>query len=116
MSVNASNKSPWSNHSASSSCATLPDDQPSVQLLTALHLADDPNPPVSPGTAERILNHASGVIAGNEHLTIEDAAELLHSQQDINNMVCATAFGLISTVHKRDQENAEQLECASLNT
>ena len=31
-------------------------------------------------------------------------------------MVRATAFGLISTVHKRDQENAEQLERASVNT
>ena len=30
-------------------------------------------------------------------------------------MVHVTAFGLISTVHKHDQENAEQLERASLN-
>jgi len=83
--------------------------------VTALHLANEPNPPVSPSTAKRILNHASGVIAGNEHLTIKNMAELLCSQQDINNMVHVTAFGLISTVHKHDQENAEQLERASLN-
>ena len=31
-------------------------------------------------------------------------------------MVRTIAFGLISTVHKRDRENAEQLERASLNT
>ena len=110
MSVNTSNESPQSSQSPSSSHATSPDNQPSAQLLTTLHLAKDPNPPVSPGTAKHILNHTSGVVAGNEHLTIEDAAELLHSQQDINNMVCATTFGLISTVHKCDQENAEQLE------
>jgi len=30
-------------------------------------------------------------------------------------MVHMTTFGLISTVHKRNQENAEQLEWASLN-
>jgi len=66
--------------------------------------------------AERILTHASEVAVGHENLTIEDVAKLLRSKQDINDMVHATAFGLISMVHKHDQENAEQLEQASLNT
>ena len=107
MSINASNESPQSSRSPSSSRATSPDNQPSAQLLTALHLAEDPNPPVSPGTATRILEHAMGVAAGNKHLTLEDAAKLLRSQQDINSMVRATAFGLVSTIHKCDQENLE---------
>ena len=110
MSIIVSNESPQSSPSPSSTHASSLNNQPSTQLLTALYLAEDPNLPVSPGTAERILNHASGAIAGNKHLTIEDAAELLCSQQDINSMVRATAFGLISTIHKCNQENVEQLE------
>ena len=31
-------------------------------------------------------------------------------------MVCATAFRLVSTIHKREQENREQLDRANLNT
>ena len=61
-----------------------PDNRPSAQLITALHLAEDPNPPVSLGTTQRILTYATGVSAGNEDLTIKDAAELLHFQQDLN--------------------------------
>ena len=93
---------PQSSRSSSSTRPSSPNNEPSAQLLAALHLAEEPNPPVSPGTATRILQHASGVIATHENLTIEEAAELLRSQQDINNMVCATAFGLVSTIHKRD--------------
>ena len=102
MSVNASNESPQSSRSPASTRPSSPNNELSAQLLATLHLAKEPNPPVSPGTAERILTHTSGVIATSEHLTIEEAAKLLRSQQDINDMVCATAFGLVSTIHKRD--------------
>ena len=105
MSVNASNKSPQSSRSPNSTQPSSPNNEPSAQLLAALHLAEEPNPPVSPGTATRILQHASGVIASNENLTLEEAAELLRSQQDVIDMVRATAFGLVSTIHKREQEN-----------
>jgi len=116
MSVNASNESPQSSRSPSSTRPSSPNNEPSAQLLAALHLAEEPNPPISPGTATRILQHASGVIATNNNLTLEDAAKLLCSQQDVNDMVCATAFGLVSTIHKHEQENREQLDRANLNT
>ena len=116
MSVNASNESPQSTRSANSTRSSSPSNEPSAQLLAALHLAEEPNPPVSPSTAQRILQHTSRVVATNDHLTLEDAAELLRSQQDINDMVRATAFGLVSTIHKCEQENREQLDRANLNT
>jgi hypothetical protein len=80
-------------------------------------MADDPNPPISPRTAANILDHATGVQPSANTTTLDpvEAAQLLWSQQDINEMVRATAFGLISTIHKRDQQSRMVIDRANQN-
>src|SRR6267154_1685135 len=117
-SINQSNKSP------TSSTSSLPDleeaplrfisvepptfaisvthDPPSFALSTALEEATQQHPPVSPRMATCIFNHAwHDYIPHNEPLSAEEAEDFLLKNNDLNATVCATAYRLVSTIHRR---------------
>jgi hypothetical protein len=72
--------------------------------------ASQQHPPVSPGTATRIFNTAWAAYGPtNQPLSSEAAEDLLMEQEDLGNTICATAYGLISTIHRRTQQYDRQL-------
>jgi hypothetical protein len=86
---------------------------PSFPLSVALDEASQQHPPVSPGTATHIFNSAwANYGPTNQPLSPEDAEGLLLEQEDLGDTVRATAYGLISTVHRRTQQFDRQLRAA----
>ena len=130
-SVNMSNESPkgsrpaspaTTEHSNASSDASSINNQPSAAFVAALQLAADEHPPVSPRTAKGILARTQGVDTLQDvngffqaGFGLDDAAELLRSQQEINDMVRDTAYGLLATLDKRTWEGTRQLDRAHRN-
>ncbi len=74
---------------------------PSFVLSAALEEAAQQNPPVSPRTATHIFNHAwRDYIPRNEPLSAEEAEDFLLENDNLNATVRATAYGLVSTIHR----------------
>src|SRR6266853_5898665 len=115
-SINQSNESP------ASSVSSLPDereppphfisvepptvisithDPPSFALSAALKEATQQYPPVSPGMATRVFDRAwRNYIPCNEPLSTEEAEDFLLKNDNLNATVRATAYGLMSTIHR----------------
>src|SRR6266851_9703185 len=75
---------------------------PSFALSAALKEATQLHPPVFPGTATHIFNHAWGDDAPtNEPLSAEEAEDFLRNNEDLESTIRATAYGLVSTIHRR---------------
>jgi len=73
---------------------------PSFALSATLKEVNQQHPPVSPRTATRIFNHAwRDYVPRNEPLSAEEAEDFLLKNDDLNTTVCATAYGLMSTIH-----------------
>src|SRR5229473_4207135 len=87
---------------------------PSFTLSAALEEASQQHPPVSPRTATRILNRAwHDYVPHNEPLCPEEAEDFLLENNDLNTTVHATAYRLMSTIHRRATQyshNIRQLE------
>ena len=85
-------------------------DPPSFALSAALEEATQLHPPVSSGTATHIFNHAW---PGNNHpddpLSPEAAEDFLRNNEDLETTVRATAYGLVSTIHRRTAQYAHNI-------
>jgi hypothetical protein len=79
----------------------------------ALDEASQQHPPVSPETATHIFNSAWATYGpANQPLSPEATEDLLMEQEDLGDTVCATAYGLVSTIHRRAQQYDRQLRAA----
>ena len=88
-------------------------DPPSFALSAALEEATQVHPLVSPRTATHIFNHAwRGNDPSNEPLSAEEAENFLRSNEDLNTMVRATAYGLVSTIHCHAAQYAHNMRIA----
>src|SRR6266851_1553944 len=126
-SINQSNKSP------ASSVSSVPDDEepppcfisiepptfalavthnpPSFVLSTTLEEATQQHPPVSPGTATRIFNHTwRNYVPCNEPLSAEEAEDFLHENDNLNATIRATAYRLMSTIHRRAAQYSHNIQ------
>ena len=85
-------------------------DPPSFTLSAALEEATQLHPPVSPGTATRIFNRAW---PSDDHpddpLSPEAAEDFLRNNEDLETTVRATAYGLVSTIHRRTAQYAHNI-------
>ena len=92
-------------------------DPPSFTLSAALEEATQLHPPVSPGTATRIFNHAW---PNDDHpddpLSPEAAEDFLRNNEDLETTVRATAYGLVSTIHRRAAQYTHNLRLAEQRT
>jgi len=88
-------------------------DPPSFALSTTLEEVTQQHPPVSPGTATRIFDHAwRNHVPRNEPLSAEEAEDFLLENDDLNTTVRATAYGLISTIHHRTTQYSHNMQQA----
>ena len=77
-------------------------DPPSFTLSAALEEAAQQHPPVSPGTATQIFNCTwCDRVPCDEPLSPEEAEDFLLENNDLSTTVCATTYGLVSTIHRR---------------
>src|SRR6266851_6953752 len=92
-------------------------DPPSFALSAALEEAMQLHPPVSPGTATRIFNSAW---PDDDHpddpLSAEAAENFLRNNEDLEATVRATAYGLVSTIHRRAAQYTHNLRLAEQRT
>src|SRR5216683_4318395 len=92
-------------------------DPPSFTLSAALEEATQLHPPVSPGTATRIFNHAWGDDAPtNAPLSAEDAEDFLRHNEDLESTIRATTYGLVSTIHRRTAQYTHNLRLSEQRT
>jgi hypothetical protein len=83
---------------------------PSFPLSVALSEASSRYPPVSPGTATRVFNNAwASYGPPDQPLSTEAAEDILLEQDDVNEAVRATAYGLVSTIHRRTQQYTQHM-------
>jgi hypothetical protein len=76
----------------------------------ALSEASSRYPPVSPGTATHIFNNAwASYGPPNQPLSAEAAEDILLEQDNVNEAVRATAYGLVSTIHRRVQQYTQHM-------
>jgi len=87
---------------------------PSFALSAALEEATQQHPPVSPRMATHIFNCAwHDYVPRNEPLSAEEAEDFLLKNNDLSATVRATAYGLVSTIHRHTAQythNIRQLE------
>ena len=89
---------PFSNTSATALIETSW--PPSFPLSVTLAEADQRYPPVLPRMATRIFNSVwASYGPNNQLLSAQQAEDLLLKQEDLGNTICATAYGLVSTIH-----------------
>ena len=116
VSLNLSNESPASTQAPSPNNNELPPPfkasspaqegppPPSFPLSVVLSEASSRYPPISPGTATHVFNNAwASYRPPDQPLSAEAAEDILLKQDNINEAVRATAYGLISTIHCRAQ-------------
>ena len=85
-------------------------DPPSFVLSTALKEATQQHPPVSPGTATHIFNHVwHDYVLRNKPLSTEEVEDILQENDDLDATVHATAYGLMSTIHRRAAQYSHNL-------
>jgi hypothetical protein len=121
-SLNLSNESPASTRAPSPDNNELPppfeapaptqegSPPPSFPLSVALSEASSRYPPVSPGTATRVFNNAwASYGPPDQPLSAEAAEDILLEQDDVNEAVRATAYGLVSTIHRRAQQYTQYM-------
>jgi len=92
-------------------------DPPSFALSATLEEVTQLHPPVSPGTATRIFDHAwpnDGHPDGS--LSPEAAEDYLRNNEDLETTVRATAYGLVSTIHHRATQYAHNMRLAEQRT
>ena len=78
---------------------------PSFPRSVALSEASSRYPPVSPGTATWVFNNAwASYGPPDQPLSAKAAKDILLKQDDVNEAIQATAYGLISTIHRRAQQ------------
>jgi hypothetical protein len=83
---------------------------PSFPLSVALTEASLQYPPVSPRTATRVFSNAwASYSPPNQPLSAEAAEDILLEQDDVNEAVWATAYGLVSTIHCRAQQYTQYM-------
>jgi len=85
-------------------------DPPSFALSATLEEVTQLHPPVSPGTATHIFDHAwpnDGHPDGP--LSPEAAEDYLRNNEDLETTVRATAYGLVSTIHRRTAQYAHNI-------
>jgi len=83
---------------------------PSFVLSAALEEATQQHPPVSSGTATWIFNTVwCDYPPSNQPLSAQEAKDLLLENDDLSMMVCATAYGLVSTIHRHATQFTQQL-------
>jgi hypothetical protein len=76
----------------------------------ALSKASSQYPPVSPGTATRIFNNAwASYGPPDQPLSTEAAEDILLKQDNINEAIRATAYGLVSTIYRRAQQYTQYM-------
>src|SRR5216683_7671349 len=92
-------------------------DPPSFALSAALKEATQLHPPVSPGMATRIFNRTW---PNDDHpdnpLSPEAAEDFLRNNEDLETMVRATAYGLVSTIHRCAAQYAHNIRLAEQHT
>jgi len=88
-------------------------DPPSFALSAALEEATQLHPPVSPRTATRIFNCAWN---NDKPLSAEEAEDFLRSNEDLEATVWATAYGLVSTIHRRATQYTHTLQLSEQRT
>src|SRR6266851_9065554 len=92
-------------------------DPPSFALSAALKEATQLHPPVSPGMATRIFNRTW---PNDDHpdnpLSPEAAEDFLRNNEDLETMVRATAYGLVSTIHRCAAQYAHNIRLAEQRT
>jgi hypothetical protein len=83
---------------------------PSFPLSVALSKASSRYPPVSPRTATRVFNNAwASYGPPNQPLSTEATEDILLEQDDVNEAVWATAYSLISTIHRHVQQYTQYM-------
>jgi hypothetical protein len=83
---------------------------PSFPLSVAVSKASSQYPPISPGTATRVFNNAwASYGPPDQPLSTEAAKDILLKQDNINEAVRATAYGLVSTIHRRAQQYTQYM-------
>src|SRR6266851_4987985 len=86
-------------------------DPPSFALSAALEEATQLHPPVSPGTATHIFNHAwGGDNPSNEPLSAEEGEDFLRCNEYLESTIRATAYWLVSTIHRRAAQYTHNLQ------
>jgi len=67
-------------------------------------------PPVSPGTATRVFNNAwASYGPPDQPLSAEAAEDILLEQDDVNEAIWATAYSLVSTIHRHAQQYTQYM-------
>jgi hypothetical protein len=83
---------------------------PSFLLSVALSEASSRYPPVSPRTTTQVFNNAwASYGPPDQPLSAEATKDILLEQDDINEAVRATAYGLVSTIHRRAQQYTQYM-------
>jgi hypothetical protein len=83
---------------------------PSFPLSVALSEASSRYPPVSPGTATCVFDNAwASYGPPDQPLSAKAAEDILLKQDNINEAVRATAYGLVSTIHRRAQQYTQYM-------
>ncbi len=86
---------------------------PSFALSAALKEATQQHPLVSPGMATRIFDRAwCDRVPCNEPLSTEEAEDFLLENDNLNTTVHATAYRLVSTIHRRAAQYSHNMRVA----
>ena len=83
---------------------------PSFLLSMVLSKASSRYPPVSPGTATRVFNNAwASYGPPDQPLSAKAAEDILLEQDNVNEAIWATAYGLVSTIHCHTQQYTQYM-------
>jgi hypothetical protein len=76
----------------------------------ALSEASSRYPPVSPGTATHVFNNAwASYGPPDQPLSAEAAKDILLEQDNVNEAIQATAYSLVSTIHRCMQQYTQYM-------
>jgi hypothetical protein len=83
---------------------------PSFPLSVVLSEASSRYPPVSPGTVTRVFNNAwASYGPPDQPLSTKATEDILLEQDNVNEAIWATAYGLVSTIHCRTQQYTQHM-------